>query len=382
MLKLPHLNINGKGGLLESLETIPDPRTRQGTYSLKSLIACIFLSMVDGCKFVNEIPGWLSNLHGSQRKRLGFQDRIPDESTIRRVLRSADSENLNTTLKPWFEKTGLSEKAIAIDGKRMCGARRSNENPPEMLNIVEHGTGQVLGQEIVDSPGNERAAAIKWLSNTTLDRCLITADALHTSKEMAELITGKCSSDYLFVIKANNRELFEIMKTLNMQETRGAPHASTFERGHGREESREIWCSQNLGWHGNVSNFFPKAKQVATVVRTQKDLASGKKSFEIVYLVTSLSRTDMGPEKMLQGNRGHWTVEAKNHYVKDGYLAEDKSRCRAENLPHNLSILRNVALKILRKIQLALCTKKGRETIPEAHRVLKSLGGACRLLSC
>jgi len=62
-----------------------------------------------------------------------------------------------------------------------------------------------------------------------------------------------------------------------------------------------------------------KAKQVATVVRTQKDLASGKKSFEIVYLVTSLSRTDMGPEKMLQGNRGHWTVEAKNHYVKDGY---------------------------------------------------------------
>ncbi len=79
----------------------------------------------------------------------------------------------------------------------------------------------------------------------------------------------------------------------------------------------------------------------------------------------------MGPEQMLKRNRGYWTAEAKNHYVKDGFLAEDKSKCRAENLPHNLSILRNVALKILRKIQLALCTKKSRQTIPAAHKALQ-----------
>ena len=382
MSKLPQINIAGKGGLLDSLQEVPDPRTKECDYSLKSLLASVFLSMIDGCVQMNQIPGWLSELHSSQRKRLGFRSSIPDESTFRRVLRSVDAEKLNTILKPWFEETELRGKAIAIDGKRMCGAHNSDENPPELLNIVEHGTGRILGQEIVESPGNERAAAVKWLSNTNLFRCLITGDALHTSKEMAELITGKCSSDYLFVTKANNRALFEIMKELNMQETRGAPHSSTFERGHGREESREIWCSSNLGWHGKVSAFFPKAKQVATVVRTQKNLTSGKETFEVVYLITSRNRIEMSPEQMLEGNRMHWTVEAKNHYVKDGFFAEDKSRCRAGNLPHNLSILRNVALKILRKVQLALCTKKSRETIPEAHRALQRAGGVCRLLNC
>jgi predicted transposase YbfD/YdcC len=59
-------------------------------------------------------------------------------------------------------------------------------------------------------------------------------------------------------------------------------------------------------------------------------LTSGKKTFEVVYLVTSLLRIEMGPEQMLKRNRGYWTAEAKNHYVKDGFLAEDKSKCRAE----------------------------------------------------
>jgi predicted transposase YbfD/YdcC len=382
MSKLPHINIAGKGGLLESLQEIPDPRTKECDYSLKSLLASVFLSMIDGCVKMNQIPGWLSELHGSQRKRLGFGSTIPDESTFRRVLRCVDTEKLNTILKPWFEETEIRGKIIAIDGKRMCGAHCSSEKPPEILNIVEHGTGQVIGQEVINSPGNERAAAVKWLANTTLFRCLVTGDALHTSREMAELITEKCNSDYLFIIKGNNKMLFEIMQELKMHESRGTPHASTFEQGHGREESREIWCSTNIGWRGQVSRYFPNAKQVATVVRTQKNLKSGKETFEVAYLITSKSRVEMSPEQMLQVNRTHWTVEAKNHYVKDGFLAEDKSRCRAGYLPHNLSILRNVALKILRKVQLALCTKKSRETIPEAHRALQRAGGVCKLLSC
>jgi predicted transposase YbfD/YdcC len=285
-------------------------------------------------------------------------------------------------LQPWFEEAALTGKTIALDGKRLCGAHKYDEKPPELLNIVEHETGNILGQEIISSPGNERASAVKWLSNTSLFRCIITGDALHTTKEMAELITGKCNSDYLFVVKANNKMLFEVMQSLKMNESRGEPHASTCERGHGREETREIWCSKNLGWHGKASSFFPGAKQIATVQRTQKNLSTGKATVEIAHLVTSKSRIEMSPDEMLKLNRTHWSVEAKSHYVKDGFMSEDKSRCRAGNLAHNLSILRNVALKILRKIQLTMCTRIGRATIPQAHRTLQKAGGGCKLLNC
>ena len=68
--------------------------------------------MIDGIIYVNQIPQWLGSLRSSQRKRL-------------------------------------------------CGAHNSDSRPPEILNIVEHGTGSVLGQQLIASPGQEREAAVQ-----------------------------------------------------------------------------------------------------------------------------------------------------------------------------------------------------------------------------
>lgn len=336
--------------------------------------------MIDGLIFINQIPSWLKSLHSSQRKRLGFRADIPDESTFRRILRTIDSKHLSDCLNSWLVGTSIEGKVLAIDGKRLCGAHNSDSRPPEILNIVEHGTGVVLGQQLIAKPGQEREAAVQWIANTTLIGCLLTGDALHANKALAEMITTEKKADYLMVIKANNKLIFEDIQNLKMSERRGKPHASTFEISHGREESREIWISTNIGSKGKVSKYFPGAQQIATLVRTQKNLKSEKKSFEIAYLICSRKRTKMSPIQMLEVNRGHWTVESKNHYVKDGFMGEDKSRCRAGNLAHNLASLRNIALNILRIIQVALCNKKGRQTIPAAHRKLKELGGVCKIL--
>jgi predicted transposase YbfD/YdcC len=339
------------------------------------------LATIDGVKFVNQIPYWLDSLHVSQLKRLNFRAGIPDESTFRRLLRSVDSEHLGESVDTWLKGTKLEGKTIALDGKRLCGAHVSDSKPPEILNIVEHGSGEVLGQKLISGTGQEREAVVKWISKTSLEGCLLTGDALHTSKALAEMIVTEKKADYLMVIKANNKCLFEDLKDLKMNERRGTPHASTFEKNHGREESREIWTSTNIGQKGKVSKYFPGAQQIATVVRTQKDLKSEKTTYEIAYLVSSRTRLEMSPEQMLAANRGHWTVESKNHYIKDVTMGEDKSRCRAGNLAHNLATIRNVALKILRKVQIHLCTGKGRQTIPAALKKIKDLGGVCKILN-
>lgn len=337
--------------------------------------------MIDGKIYANQIPCWLKSLHHSQRKKLNFKSNIPDESTFRRVLRGVDSVHLSECVNLWLQGTTLAGKTIAIDGKRLCGAHASGSKPPEVLNVVEHGSGDVVGQHLIAGTGQERDAATQWIARTSLAGCLVTYDALHTNKAHAKMITFKKEADYLMVIKSNNKRLYEAIKNLKMQEGPDAPHAVTFEKSHGREESRKLWCSTKLGDQGKVSQFFPGAEQIATVVRTQRNLKTGKETSDIAYLITSRTSLKMSPEQMLEANRGHWTVEAKNHYVKDGFMGEDKSRCRAGNLAHNLASLRNVALKILRTIQIKLCLGKGRQTIPAALRKLKELGGVCKILS-
>lgn len=358
-----------------------DPRKRTGDYRLDSILATAVLAMIDGIISINQIPYWLGSLHPSQRKRLNFKATIPDESTFRRLLRTIDSVQMADCVNSWLKGTALEGKILALDGKRLCGAHSSNSKPPEILNIVEHGSGEVLGQQLILGTGQEREAAVKWISNTSLLGCLLTGDALHANKALAEMIVGEKKADYLMVIKANNKIIFEDIKNLKMNENIEKPHASTFEKSHGREESREIWVSTNIGSKGKVALYFPGAEQIATVVRTQKNIKSGKEYFEIAYLITSRKSEEMNPEQFLKANREHWTVESKNHYVKDGFMGEDKSRCRAGNLAHNLATLRNIALKILRTVQIKLCDKKGRQTIPEALRKIKDLGGVLKILS-
>ncbi|WP_442942277.1 hypothetical protein [Nostoc sp.] len=49
------------------------------------------------------------------------------------------------------------------------------------------------------------------------------------------------------------------------------------------------------------------------------------------------------------GIRGHWSIENCLHWVKDVVLKEDDSTIRLGNAPANLSILRAIALNILRR---------------------------------
>ena len=104
--------------------------------------------------------------------------------------------------------------------------------------------------------------------------CLLTGDALHANKALAEMITTQKKPDYLMVIKGNNKLIFEDIQNLKMNEKRGKPHANAFKISHGREESPEIWISANAGSKGKVSKYFPESEQITTIVRMQKKISN------------------------------------------------------------------------------------------------------------
>jgi hypothetical protein len=81
-------------------------------------------------------------------------------------------------------------------------------------------------------------------------------------------------------------------------------------------------------------------------------LDQGKESAGIAYFVTSLTREQASPERLLALARVHWVVENKLHYVRDVSLSEDRCGLRAG--AKALACIRNLVLTIIRRAGLSV----------------------------
>lgn len=64
--------------------------------------------------------------------------------------------------------------------------------------------------------------------------------------------------------------------------------------------------------------------------------------------ITSLTAWQANPADILAGNRGHWEVENREHYVRDRTFDEDRSQVRTGASPQFLATARNIVMSLLR----------------------------------
>lgn len=69
---------------------------------------------------------------------------------------------------------------------------------------------------------------------------------------------------------------------------------------------------------------------------------------ETVHGITSLTDWQANPADILAGNRGHWQVENREHYVRDRTFDEDRSQVRTRASPQFLATARNTAISLMR----------------------------------
>lgn len=153
------------------------------------------------------------------------------------------------------------------------------------------------------------------------------------------------------------------------------PQHRTFDKGHGRLETREIWTSTEL----NDYLDFPHVGQVFCIRRTTTDLdgnvVKGRKScVETVYGLTSLSPEQAPPAGVLTYNREHWHVENRLHHVRDRTYDEDRSQVRKQQRPHAMATVRNVAISLLRLAGAENIAAATRYLGRQAERPLRLLG--------
>ena len=348
--------------LKESVEqcfgNIPDARVERKTaHKLTDIIAVSLLAVLCGA------DGWVGiETYGKAKQTwlktfLELPNGIPSHDTFARVIGRLNPEILEKNFQAWVkqmtDKLGL--QVVAIDGKTLKGSydRESSLKSLQMVSAWSSSHRLVLGQVAVDQKSNEIKAIPILLEQLDLSGAIITTDAMGTQTAIARQIqlTG---ANYLVTLKSNHPSLSkdahnwfqDNRQKLDIADIAGVKVTEVnCESGHHRIEKRKFWQVP-------VEQVFSpdRIKQWAglrtLVIEESERILWNKKTSSRRFFLSSLAPEF---EHFPASIRSHWGVENQLHWCLDVLFAEDNSRIRKDNAPRNMTILRRLALNLLRQ---------------------------------
>jgi predicted transposase YbfD/YdcC len=336
--------VSGAHGFVARVHALRDPRRARGRrYPVGSVLLVALCALACGFESFRAMGQWAAAAPQETLRRLGLPARgafalvpAPSGATVRRVVRAVMPGGLEELLRVFETKSAQ----VAVDGKCLRGSRSEVAEAVTVLGaMLQDGT--LAAQQRVPDKTNEITGFAALLSGLDLSGAVVTADALHTQREHAEILVGEMGADYIFVIKRNQPELWVACHAVPWEKVHTRYYDRT--RGHGRLETRVV---QHVRWD---EPDFPYLKQVARIVRHRTDVRTGKRSRETVYAITSMGSKRADGQAIAEGLRGHWGIENKIHYVRDVSFGEDASRVRTGHGPQNMATLRSLAMNFLRK---------------------------------
>ena len=110
---------------------------------------------------------------------------------------------------------------------------------------------------------------------------------------------------------------------------------------HSRIETRTATVSTDIGWL-QEDHQWPGLLAIGKVDRIRE--TAGKITTETAYYLLS---TALSGEHLNHVVRSHWGVENRLHWRLDVVMNEDQDRTRLGNGPHNLAVLRHIALNVM-----------------------------------
>ena len=347
--------------LYARFQHLGDPRKAHGKrYSLTTLLVIIFLAKLCGKDTPMEIADWAKN-HAEELARLLKLKRtwMPHHNTIRRVFQNILEETEFERMAREYsqqEQVGAGE-VLAMDGKALRGTRiAGQEGSDYVLSVYNVSQQQVVAQAAVDSKENEIVAAPRALQKVPLTGKVVTGDALHTQRSISEQIVGQ-GGHYLWPVKENQPRLYEDIERLFAPDkpqpgfgkmTTDFLSARKVNLGHGRLEKRTIQTSAMLNDYVD----WPGIGQVYRLERKFDWVRQGKvykTSSEIEYGITSLSRDQASPAKVLHIRRQHWLIETGLHYRRDVTCHEDATRMTIGAAGRILATVHNLVLGLIKR---------------------------------
>jgi predicted transposase YbfD/YdcC len=394
MTGLTTAKLAADGGLLSALGKLTDPRRKRGVrHKVASILAMATVAVLAGAQSYTAIAEEVADLPPDALARLGARRHrrtgayiAPSEATIRRILKKVDADEVDELVGTWlFEQVRTGRLAagrlrnrllIALDGKVLKGSWQELKSvKTRLFSALVHGVSVTVGQRDVPAETNEITQVQPLLSSIaaanagTLAGLVFTADSLHTHRGNAEYIINN-GGDYSFTVKENQPTLLRKIRDLFAEAD--TVHHVTFDKGHGRDETRAITVTPHVSGLD-----FPGVYQAWRVERDIKYTCGLPRSHEVAYGISSLTTHEANPADIAAAVRGQWGIENRSHYVRDRTFDEDRSQVRTGSGPQVMATLRNLAISVLRmaghtNIAKALRTMARRSTtIDEVLAVLR-----------
>ena len=280
------------------------------------------------------------------RSFLTLANGLPSHDTFSRLFRTLDPDQFRDCFQRFMAQ--FSEQlqgVVAIDGKvlRRSLDRASGKSALHMVSAWGAEQRLVLAQIATDAKSNEITAVPKLLRLLSLKGTIVTADALNCQRAIAEQIVAQ-KGDYALALKGNQGTLFDdVILLLNDAELKSSTSTPLVEADHGRIETRTATVSTEIDWL-QKQHQWPGLKAIGKVVRRRE--TADKTTTETAYYL--LSRV-LSPERFNQVAQQHWSIENSLHWRLDVVMNEDQDRTRMGHGPHNLAVLRHMAINAMQK---------------------------------
>jgi predicted transposase YbfD/YdcC len=277
---------------------------------------------------------------------LALTNGLPSHDTFSRLFRNLDPDQFRDSFQRFMAQ--FSEQlqgVVAIDGKvlRRSFDRASGKSALHMVSAWGSEQRLVLAQIATDAKSNEITAVPKLLRMLALKGTIVTADALNCQRAIAEQIVEQ-KGDYALALKGNQGTLFDdVVMLFDDAELKVNTSTPLVEADHGRIETRTAMLSTEIDWL-QKQHQWPGLKAIGKVVRIRE--TSEKTTTETAYYL--LSRV-LSPERLNQVARQHWGIENSLHWRLDVVMNEDQDRTRMGHGPHNLAVLRHMAINAMQK---------------------------------
>ncbi len=335
--------------LAEVFVSITDPRQPgKVEHDLVELLVVAVSAVLVGADTFVEIELWAKEKLDWLQGYLKLEHGIPSHDTFGRLFGLIDPGEFEAAFRRWVSSVVpiLGAEIVAIDGKTSRRSGKVDATPLHLVSAFAAGAGLVLGQRATAEKSNEKTAIPQLLSVLALEGCIVTIDAMGTQANIAQAIRER-GADYVLAVKDNQpiladsvRDFFALFKAAPEK----TPHtvAETVEKDHGRLETRRCYAFDQLACLHRAEQW-PGLKSFA-VIESER-LANGKLSTERRFYISSLPAE---AARLAYAVRQHWKVENCLHWCMDVAFADDQMRARTGHAAHNLSVLKQLTLNLIR----------------------------------
>jgi predicted transposase YbfD/YdcC len=338
--------------LLGHFAKLEDPRqSAKVVFPLSEIMLLVLAATIAGADDLVEVHEWGLEHLDFLRSCLPFRDDIPSHDTLADVLNALDPELFKSCFMDWVESLrDDNPDIIAIDGKtsRRTHDRGRDRKPLHLVSAWASRQRLVLGQQATEEKSNEITAIPLLLERLYLKGAIVTIDAMGTQIDIAQKILDG-GGNYCLSLKENRPLLHdEVERFFADPEATGVTTEMTVDNDHGRLEIRHHSVCHDIGWLFSDRRYtgeikFPGLAMIGMV--TSETTRGGRLETARRYYLCSIKLT---AEAFATVVRAHWGVENRLHWVLDVAFDEDQCRLRSGNGPENMSIIRHMAMNLLR----------------------------------